>query len=876
MVVFCGGSEKSTLKKARKYLSLGDYDNAKAEYNKLLTISGQNPEYLFETGVSYYNSGVEKEKSLGLFKAALQNSTKDTVPELLFYMGKIYHYVHEFSKAIEMYNAFRKYTSTNPNGLALQQEVNRLIEMSNNGITEFEKLNKKIEVENLDNPVNSTFSEYAPVFKQDESILLYTARRLSNTGSKFYHDHYKFEDIYISQKTEKGWTYPTKFDSSGIYISSGVNSKFHDAAITYNKTEDKLFIYKEKDVWQCELKDGVWSEPIRMNTNINSSGHEPSVYITQDQKTLFFVSNRKEGLGGRDIWVSKAADDGTWGQAENIGPVINTEFDDDAPYVTADGKTFYFSSQGHNTIGGYDIFRSALGEDGKWKAPENLGMPINSASDDIYYMLSEDQTFAYLSSSRAYGSGNMDIYRVQLDCKNIPNTEIRGILLVSDKRIPSGGTITIRDKESGEAYGPYTVDAKTGKFMLILPPERTYLMEIEVDKFKAERPHMQEFTIPKQCEFYQLFQEINVGRYRDTANELLTHQKALFRNALFDIKNESKKTYDMDVLNQELPDQYIPDLTFTPVSITGTIKHNEIQPAKNVEIYLVDKNKQIVKISRSDEKGNFSFSGLNPEDHYAVLIKENDLKLSYYGDAINNLNREVMVKGVLEKLQPENNALIPMPETDVVVIDNNIKSVNSTKTNETGNFSMSSLIPEGQEIDPLYANQTFPFKIDMNDVDQVFSAFIRTIRPGDSLGYVENIDIIDILNSPELLGFENIYFDFDKFFLRVRSKEILDKLGDYLVSHPDVTIDISGHCDWMGTDQYNVKLSQRRSISAFEYLAVKGVDSKRMKQFWYGENRPAASNTKVDGTDDPNGRQLNRRAEFRINIPNTAEITLHY
>ncbi len=876
-----GGDEKKALTSARKALAKGNYPEAKKQYNILLQKVTDNAEYFFEAGITYYNSDIEREKALGYFQAALTNSKQDTISEIFFYLGRSYQYVNEFEKAIKYYSQFEAHIDRNSKSAStLIRDVDKLIAMCNNGITLLKTEHKEFDVKNLGNHVNSIYSEYAPVIKKDESLLIFTARKNTNVGNKFYHDNKKFEDIYVAtmeNKETNNWSFSTKFDSSGTYISKKINSKFHDAAIGYNENEDKLFIYRQNDVWMSELSNGKWSDPIRMNSNINTKGHEPSVFITPDEQTLYFVSNRPDGYGGRDIWTAKKQADGQWGEIKNMGPTINTPYDDDAPFVTKDGKNFYYSSQGINSIGGYDIFKSTLDSTGNWALPVNVGMPLNSAGDDIYYVQSEDETYGYFSSSRPYGLGSMDIYRVQLECKSIPNTEVRGLVIATEKNVPIDAVITVKDKNSGKIYGPFYADKYTGKYLMILPPEKSYELELVCDAFPASRPHREEFTLPKQCEYFQLYQEINISRKADSSKSL-SQQIAEFKNAFFDVKSKAREKFDFEILKDDFNAGNIPnyDLTFTPVLIAGNIKHNDVQKAKKVEVYLVDKNKQIIKTAITDDKGNFSFAGLDPAQQYAILIKEDDLKISYYGDSKNNANKEVSVSGNLSKLTGIESTLSPLENMDVVLITNDKKTHTTTVTDKLGNFNINN---NSTEINPLYADLNYPYNINPRDLDMIYSAYITTIDSADN--YTEYVDIIEIpfgpdsINVPDLLAqFENIYFDFDKFFLRKRSKEVMDKIGAYMVAHPNANIEIAGHCDWMGSDEYNVVLSENRTISAFNYLVGKGVNAARMKKLWFGESKPAASNTKADGSDDPEGRQLNRRAEFKLNIPGMAMFTI--
>ena len=867
--------EKKLLKKARKFLSEGNYDDAKTNYNKLLELNPNNQDYLFETGLTYFNSDYEKEKAVQLFETALLNTSGDTIPELLYYMGMAYHYVHQFDKAIYYYNEFRKFLAANMEGHLLGSEITRLIEMCNNGIEFQANKNEDIEIKNLGPNVNTRYAEYAPVVKKDESLLIFTARKSGSTGGKFYHDQKHYEDIYISSKEDTTWSSPTKFDSSGIYISSKINSKFHDAAIGYNEDETKLYIYRDKDVWQSELVDGVWQEPVRMNKNINTKGHEPSVFITPDESTIFVVSTRPGGFGGRDIYVSRKLEDGSWGPAENLGELINTEQDDDAPYLSADGKTLYFSSRGHKTIGGYDVFKSELQPDGSWGPPVNLGMPVNSAGDDIYYLVNAENTVGFYSSSRYGGYGDMDIYRVQLECKSIPNTEVRGLVLAGEKQIPVAASIRISDKETGELVGTYSAEKFTGKYLMVLQPDKSYILEIEAEGFEAYRYHREEFFIPKQCEFYQLFQQINIRKFFDTTVNKLA-QEATFHNAMFDIQTQSLQYYGITNLPEDGSfgnQQISPDYN---MAIGGQLLHNDLIPAKNVEVFLVNSDNEIVRTISTDRDGVFEFIHLRPGDTYKILINEDDLKTSYFGDTATSSEIRPPLNGTVEVTDLNSKSTTAAGMVPVYVVNNDKKIINVSTSDMTGQFAMRDPSASQQEISQLNTSVVYTYDIDLNDADQLYSSFIQTIDPDNNeLFYSEYVDILYfeklIREKPE---FENIYFDFDKFFLRQRSTEILDKIYEFMASNEDVKIEIDGHCDWFGTDPYNMKLSERRSNSAFNYLAAKGIDPARMKKDWYGERRPAVPNANPDGSDNPENRQLNRRVEFRVNIPDVAELTL--
>ncbi|HRE74376.1 MAG TPA: OmpA family protein [Flavobacteriales bacterium] len=872
-----GGNSKKLLKKARKELSEENYPGAKTAYAELLKVDPNKSQHQFETGLAWFRSDVQKENALIYFERALQLSGQDTIPELLLYLGKTYHYTHQFDKAIYYYNSFRRFVQNDEEGRIVSKEISRFIEMCNSGIDLQEKGGTKFDIRNIGDRVNSSYPDYAPVFKQDESLLIFTSRREGSTGGQLFYDSKYFEDIYASPKADSlQFAFPTKFDSAGIYISSKINTKTHDAAIGFNADETKLFIYRDNDIWQSEQINGVWTDPVRMNRNVNTKQHEPSIHITPNEKILFIVSTREGGFGGRDLYVSYQQEDGTWGPAINLGEDINTPEDEDAPFLSSDLQTFYFSSKGHNSIGGYDIFKCPH-SNGVFGDPINMGIPINSAGDDIYFHVDINNTFGYFASSRVGGYGDMDIYRIQLGCKDIPNTELRGTILAGERQLPAFGRITIKEKSSGKIVGNYTSNPYSGRYVIVLPPNNTYDMEVEVEGFEAGDVHKQTFTLPKQCEFFPLYQEINIRRVRDSIENAMA-QESKFRNAFFNLNNEITSTYALRKLPEsesgidqlQNPDHYL--------MISGNIRHNSVIPGKGLIIYLVNSKNEIIYSTTSDEHGFFQFMFIDPKEPYKILVDETSARISYFGDTKEGATAEITLEGRLEQTDLRSRNTTGLANTEIYFVDDNKQITHLSKTNDKGNFKFGKKADLNKDLNRLNQEMAFIYRIKADDINILYGSYIRTIQPGKTgLEYSEFIDRLFLEKlAKEVPAFENIYFDFDKFFLRNRSVEILDIIYAFMVANPEVTIAIDGHCDNIGTEDYNMGLSSRRSNSTYTFLVSKGIAKSRIKSAWHGESRPAAANAYPDGKDNPEGRQLNRRVEFKIDIPGMAQVTLSY
>ncbi|HEX7415370.1 MAG TPA: hypothetical protein VF411_15100, partial [Bacteroidia bacterium] len=276
-----------------------------------------------------------------------------------------------------------------------------------------------------------------------------------------------FEDVYVSQKKDSSkWSAPQS-------ISPLINSTGNDAPLCLSHDGQKLYLYRNValgggDIFVSYLKGTEWSNPEKMK-GINSNFWEGSICFSPDEKLVYFSSERPNGLGGRDIWFAQRLPDGSYGSIKNLGATINTSFDEDAPFITADGKTMFFSSTGHNSTGGYDIFRSDL-KNGKWGTPYNIGKPVNTNQDDKYYWVSADGQRGYYSSERKGGLGQQDIYLVEPGMFGKPSALIilSGVVYADDK--PVEAQIKIKSKHGRKDFsGTFSSNSATGEYLLNIP-----------------------------------------------------------------------------------------------------------------------------------------------------------------------------------------------------------------------------------------------------------------------------------------------------------------------------------------------------------------------------------------------------------------------
>lgn len=876
------GQVKKYVKKGRKAYAKGEYWKAKSYYDKVTASSTTKPQYWLEAGMVYYDSEVEREKSLALFEKALEYSgdAGDTIPEIFYYKAKALHFNGEYERAIENYNFFLNNVKNNKKGIELRKEVIREIEICNNGVDLRNKESDRYtEITNMGPKVNTEYPDYAPVVTSDEGLILFCSRR--PPGRKQNMDGLYYEDIFYTEKKGDQWGMSDVIDKSSGYLDKEINEgKQHEAPISLSPDGKTLYIYKKNSIWKSELDDkGKWSIPRRMNQNVNIGEHNPSVFITKDGDEMFIVSKGAQpSYGGRDIYYTKLKEDGGWEKPVNMGAMINSKYDEDAPFLSADGKTFYFASTGHNSMGGFDIFKSTRNDDGTWSEPINIGAPINSAGNDIYYVENNEGTLAYYASMRPGSFGYLDLYTANFECKNIPTTEVKGYAIFAENHLPVNGLIKVMNKETGEEAGTYQIDPKTGKYTMVLKPEQTYYLELVVaqSRYNEIRPHREEFFIPKQCEYFNLYQEIAVDYLKDTTGNIYA-QRAHFKNAMFDIDTEVKKKYgeDLDLSGSG---------TFSNVTtgISGHISHNATLNAQFVELLLLNANNQIIRMTQTDEFGNFAFEKLDTKQEYILVINEDDAKVSQLGDNLMS-GAEISIEGKVQFFEDKMN--MANEGMKIYVANSSRNIVNAITSGPGGKFNMSNVSEDQNAIANLNSSTTMSYNLDVSDVEITYSAYITHIDPNNTeLAYTEYIDIIELremTNDPDggqsgsgLQDFANLLFDFDKHFLRDKSKNILESVYGFMKDNPTVTIRLEGHTDWFGSEPYNVGLSKNRSLSAHKYLIDKGINPNRIQNAWFGELKPTANNANPDGSDSEAGRQLNRRVEIKVEVPDMADLYL--
>lgn len=652
---------KDGLKEAKRSIQEGDayYNNGPTMYKQALEpylkankFNPNNAMLNFKIGKCYTKSPYKYKSLFHLQKALELNPNID--PEIHLYLGIGYHLNMKWEDAI---TEFKKYQATldmtkkeNKPKIA---DVTKYIQECLNGI-ELVKKPVRVFIDNVGGDVNSSFSDYGPVISADESVMMFTSRRSSTTGGGIDENENEFyEDIFVSYRKDGKWT-PAQ------NMGKPINTEGHDATVALSPDAQKLLVYLDDgkhglgNIYECDLKGEAWTKPDKMTKNINTDYHESSATISSDLNTIYFVSEKPEGMGSRDIYVAQKNKKGEWGPSVNIGPTLNTQYGEEGVFIHPDGKTMYFSSQGHKTMGGYDIFKSIY-ENGVWSEPENLGYPINTPDDDVFFVISASGKHGYYASFKTDGYGEKDIYMVTF-----------------------------------------------------LGPEKPM-------------PH-------------------------DNEDNLLA---------------------------------------------SATVPVKEVVAAAPVEI---------VSAAITILKGTIT-------DALTQKVLEAQI------DIIDNMKNEV------------------------------IASFTSNST--TGRYLVS--LPAGRNYGIAVKKDGYLFHSENFDIPK--SASYQEV--------VKDVALKNVAVGTKII-LRNIFFDFDKATLRPESTNELERLTKLLNDVPSMKIEISGHTDSKGADEYNKKLSNSRAKSVVDYLVSKGISAGRLTFVGYGEEQPIATN------DTDEGRQMNRRTEFKI------------
>lgn len=459
---------------AKEHFNHQNYLAAIPVYKQLLKLEPSNYDYNYKLGLCYIRTNINKSLAIPYLEAASKNDKADK--QIWYDLGLAYQYASRFDDAIKSYNKYK----VGLKGEELEK-VEHQIETCQNG-KEYVKHPVNVTFTNIGKEVNSEYPDYYPFVTADETFLIFTSRRKDNIGGAVEVDGYYSSDIYMTVPNGDIWTKPKN-------IGPPVNTRLDEQAVSLAPDGSSMIVYIDHidslgNIYTSNYINGKFTKIKKLNSNVNSD-FETAGSVSPEGDVIFFASKRDKGFGETDIYMARKLPNGNWAIPQNLGPTINTRYKEDFPQIAPDGRTLYFSSQGHAGMGDFDLFQTTWDpETNTWTEPKNLGYPINSAGDDRSISFTRDNKVAYISAVRDGGFGDLDIYRVKFNDADDKITVLQGYVTTADSAKNITAFVTIEDLKNKDIL-PYTYNPneKSGKFIMALPPSK-YQITIEADGYK--------------------------------------------------------------------------------------------------------------------------------------------------------------------------------------------------------------------------------------------------------------------------------------------------------------------------------------------------------------------------------------------------------
>ena len=474
-----GGGEEELMMEAFGYLEIGNYEKAISMFVDLDTRYPGVAAYKYYAGMCYLNKEDEQEKAIEYMEAAYKLPHKtDELPDLAYFLGKSYLATKNYDKASEFFTIAQDPAQKTKKELKDGIELLKL--HAQNGKAAMNAKSKSpYQIENLGAPLNTKWGESMPVMSADGNVLAYAYKGsrskggLQNEFGEPDQDGKYQGDIYVSYNNGT-W-------SAGKDLGYTVNTNKNDLPLAISADGKTLLVSsdeKKGDINITQLKGKAWSQSAPLPGLVNSKSWEGNGNLSMDGKTLYFSSNRPGGKGGKDLYSATLGVNGVWGSVKNLGEPINSKYDENTPFIHASGDILFFSSTGHTSIGGYDVFYSERKDD-QWTKPQNLGMGINSSNDDMYYTVSPDGKSGYFSATRKGGKGKDDIYKVTPGFSG----KVPAVAVFSGKVRRLGrfveSNITVTNLKTNEVYTESASSAVNGNYSIGLAPGCKYKLEFK-------------------------------------------------------------------------------------------------------------------------------------------------------------------------------------------------------------------------------------------------------------------------------------------------------------------------------------------------------------------------------------------------------------
>ena len=528
------------------------FKEALVVYLELQKLNASSAALNMKIGNCYLNTNEKYKAENYIEKAAKLNAEVSLM--LPFYQGQVHQLNYEWASAIKSYTKFGESIKSK-----LAEHYKKITTKYKKECKSGKKLHNepvKAWVDNL-KALNSPQDDFSPCLSADGELLMFTSRR-DNGHSK--NELGEFDgDIYRSSKVRRKWT-------SAKNVGIPLSTPNDETASSLAYDGQRLLMFKEEngntDIYESTLDGVLWSEPVRKLSKIpNTENNETfATYEPQDIKVYYIYDGMTRG--DKEIFVTglmvyTSTDYNKWGKGQSLGQPVTTRYNEGSVYVHPDGKTMYFSSQGHNSMGGYDIFYSTKNDLEQWTKPVNLGYPINTPYDDLFYAATANGKYAYIASNRTGGEGGLDLYKVtywgapkqmmvgsedfllasiaepildvhieesvEVDKKSL--TVFKGKIIDAISREPLKASLEIIDNKTTKLFSKMSSNSATGKFLMSLPSGKNYGIAVSKEGYLF---HSENFDIPAKSDYNLVEKTIEL-------KNIAIGSKIALRNVFFDI-----------------------------------------------------------------------------------------------------------------------------------------------------------------------------------------------------------------------------------------------------------------------------------------------------------------------------------------------------
>jgi|GEM_PF-1315569 len=476
---------KKNFNEAERLEALDDYIGAAELFELIVKAQPDNANFNFRLANAIIESKSHKDP-LPYLEKAVRNVNQQKyranykgiyAPDLAWFeIAKEYHRTMQFDKALEAYNKCLAYTD--PRNTPLVEELNNYISNCKSGLV---LQRNPIKVRHIDfAPLQATEKYvHSPLFSPDEAVFIFTVSDKSKAEILTEEMESDYDDNIYTMKFVNGkWTNPQ-------ILSPQINSSRKEASIGISPDGKKLLIYRDDfgdgNLYYSNLdENGEWGKPKKFPSPINSSALESCASLSADGNTIYFTSDRSGGFGGMDIYMCKKNEKGKWGEAINLGAGINTKWHEESPHIQAYSNILYFCSNRPESMGGFDIFRCQLKEDNTVYNLVNLGYPINTSYNDLFFKTTVDGKKGYFSSNCKSSYGELDLNMIEfLDIKLFPNVTIKGLVIDQEGDTLKNSHVSLFNIQEKDITDSTTSSDKDGIFSFDLNSENKYFASFQ-------------------------------------------------------------------------------------------------------------------------------------------------------------------------------------------------------------------------------------------------------------------------------------------------------------------------------------------------------------------------------------------------------------